>query len=209
MTKCDKCFYSENCKNQNDYEAHKGFTNDCEDFIPKEATITSRKEITEFLGRVLISTKLTGMGKHYAKEVSLDYGSVKSKRVDFMQFVPVNQYSVSGIEKGEFICYEVKSCIEDVFSGHGLNAEGERNYIVTTMDTWKRLIDLEHKGKKTIPHEFGVMVACHSDRLSEFENPTPLSDGNGWRLEIIKQASLKYRKRSMTELLFCMLRSGR
>lgn len=75
--------------------------------------------------------------------------------------------------------------IEDVLSGHGLNAEGERNYIVTTMKTYKKIIELKQKGKEVIPHEFGVMVACHSDRFSEFENPTPLSHGNNWRLEII------------------------
>ena len=174
-------------------------------------SLTERPKITEFLSDLLVTTRLTGMGKYYAREVTFDYGSGKGKqiRVDFVQFKPENQYSISGIEKGEFICYEIKSCIEDVLSGHGLNAEGERNYIVTTMKTYKKIIELEQKGKKVIPHEFGVMVACHSDRFSEFENPTPISYSDGWRLEVIKQASLKYRKRSMNELLFCMLRSGR
>ena len=213
MTNCEKCFYSENCTKRIEFESDQkdmGKKN-CESFIPQKATITKRKDITEFLGNLLVSTRLTGMGKHYAKEVSLDVGSGKGKekRVDFMQFLPVNQYSVAGLEKGEFICYEIKSCIEDVLSGHGLNAEGERNYIVTTMKTYKKIIELKQKGKEVIPHEFGVMVACHSDRFSEFENPTPLSHGNDWRLEIIQHASLKYRKRSITELLFCMLRSGR
>jgi hypothetical protein len=190
----------------------KGYPDDyCKNYIPSKAQVTERAQITEFLSKLLIRTRLTGIGKHYASEVTLDYGNGKGKqiRVDYMQFKPVNQYSVSGIEKGEFICYEIKSCTEDVFSGHGLNAEGERNYIVTTMDTWKRLVDLEHKDNKTIPNEFGVMVACHQNKLNEFDNPTPISYSDGWRLEVIKQASLKYRKRSMNELLFCMLRSGR
>lgn len=176
-----------------------------------DCQLTKRTQITEFLSDTLVRTRLTGMGKYYAREVTFDYGSGKGKqiRIDFVQFKPENQYSISGIEKGEFICYEIKSCIEDVLSGHGLNAEGERNYIVTTMKTYKKIIELEQKGKKVIPHEFGVMVACHSDRFSEFENPTPLSRGNDWRLEIIQNASLKYRKRSIAEMLFCMLRSGK
>ena len=126
-----------------------------------------------------------------------------------MQFKPANTYSVSGIEKGEFICYEIKSCKEDVFSGHGLNAEGERNYIVTTMATWKDLINNKHNRQKSIPHEFGVMVACHQEKTAEFNNPTPLSYAEGWRLEIISPAHKQSRERSLQELLFCMLRSGR
>ena len=68
-----------------------------------------RKEVTEFLKRILVNTRLIGASKYYAKEVSIDPWTDHGKRVDFMQFVPENQMSVSGIEKGIFICYEVKS----------------------------------------------------------------------------------------------------
>lgn len=175
------------------------------------AKITQRPEITAFLSQLLITTRLSGIGKHYASEVTLDYGHKKGepKRIDFVQFKPQNTYSISGIERGEFIGYEVKSCIKDVFSGNGLNIECDRNYIVTTMDTWKDLIDSEHKGHKAIPHEFGVMVACHQEKTAEFENPTPISYADGWRLEVVRPAHFQSRKRSITELLFCMLRSGR
>lgn len=54
-----------------------------------------------------------------------------------MEFSPANQCSVSGIEKGIFTCYEIKSCKEDVYSGNGLNFFGEKNYIVTTMACYK------------------------------------------------------------------------
>ena len=102
----------------------------------------SRKETTEFLSDLLIRTRLTGMGKHYAREVTLGYGlgKGKEKRVDFIQFCPKNTYSNSGIEKGEFIFYEVKSCKEDFNSGHGLTFDGERNYLVTTMQTYKDIL---------------------------------------------------------------------
>ena len=95
----------------------------------------NRKETTEFLSKLLVQRKL--VGKYYASEVTLDFGcgKGKEKRADFVQFVPKNQ-STSGIEKGEFIFYEVKSCKDDYHSGNGLNFEGERNYIVTTMETY-------------------------------------------------------------------------
>ena len=47
-----------------------------------------------------IREKFSGPGKHWAKEVCLDYGTVNVKRVDFMQFEPEGVINVSGIEKG-------------------------------------------------------------------------------------------------------------
>lgn len=164
-----------------------------------------RTEITRFLSNLLVQNKFCGRGKYWAREVSLDYGTKDVRRVDFMQFKPQNQISVSGLEKGEFICYEIKSCKADVFSGHGFNFEGEQNYIVTTMETWKALIN---DGKERIPHNVGIMVACKKDKYEEFENPSPLSEEGEWRIEIVRQSHPVNRKRSMAELLFCMLRSG-
>jgi hypothetical protein len=170
-----------------------------------------RTEITSFLNELLVTTRLSGIGKHYASEVTLDYGHKKGepKRIDFVQFKPANTYSISGIERGEFIGYEVKSCVADVFSGNGLNIECDRNYIVTTMETWKKLIELEQNNKKELPPQFGVMVACYKDKINEFYNPTPISEIDGWRLEVLRNAHAQSRKRSVTELLFCMLRSGK
>ena len=73
----------------------------------------NRKETTKFLSTLLEQRKLSGLGKYWAKEVSLDYGSVDVKRIDYLQFKPPNQCSVSAIEKGIFIVYEVKSCKAD------------------------------------------------------------------------------------------------
>ena len=98
-----------------------------------------RKETTKFLSDLLISNRLTGQGKYYAREVSIDYGTSNVKRVDFMQFEPAGVIYQSDIEKGIFTCYEVKSCKEDVYSGNGLNFIGEKNYIVTTMQCYKDL----------------------------------------------------------------------
>ena len=66
---------------------------------------------------------------YMAKEVTFDYATGHAIRVDYMRFKPVNN-TVSGIEKGDFYCYEIKSSVEDFHSGHGLNFIGDYNYIV-------------------------------------------------------------------------------
>lgn len=73
--------------------------------------MSNRKTITEFLGKLLYEEKLCGMGMYWAKEVVVDYGSskAKTKRIDFMQYIPDGQCSISSLEKGIFICYEVKA----------------------------------------------------------------------------------------------------
>ena len=167
-----------------------------------------RKSTTKFLSQLLIDKKLTGIGKYWASEVTLDYGKKSPKRVDFMQFVPRNQFCVSAIEQGEFICYEIKSCKEDFRSGNGLNFEGDRNYVVMTMETYKDLVDSEIK---KLSRNVGVMVAVPvgSDKAAELENPTELSEDTACELVVIKPAYRADRRRSVTELLFCMLRSGK
>jgi hypothetical protein len=181
-----------------------------------------RKETTELLGKILERDRLSGIGKYWAREVSIDPFKQKGKpkRVDYMQFVPDSQCSVSAIEKGIFVCYEVKSCKEDVYSGNGLSFLGEKNYIVTTMECYKSLIPDLNDGKlsRYIMENFsesspywGIMVAVPfmSEVTDEFENPTPFdSASTRWELKVIQPCRMGERTRSMTELLFCMLRSG-
>lgn len=184
----------------------------------------NRKETTKFLSDLLVHTKLSGMGKHWASEVTINYGhsaeTGKTKRVDFLLFEPANQCSVSGIEKGIFTCYEVKSCKEDLYSGNGLNFIGEKNYIVTTMETYKALLpDLQdgtfarhlHKVAPESSFYFGIMVAIPfmSKGTNEFENPTKIDENIQWELAVAQPCRQGPRKKSMTELLFYMLRSGR
>ena len=182
----------------------------------------NRKETTLFLSHILERTKLNVFGKHYAKEVSIDPWTSNAKRVDYMQFSPGDQMSISGIEKGIFTCYEIKSCKEDVYSGNGLNFYGEKNYIVTTMECYKDLIqDLQngkfdehlHQCNPESSKYWGIMVAvpCMREPEDEFQNQTPIVYANvtGWELKVVKPCRMGLRNRSMTELLFCMLRSGR
>lgn len=102
----------------------------------------NRKEITKFLGDILVSEKFSGMGKYWAKEVTLDYGHGrgKEKRVDFMQFETPKQMEVSDLEKGIFICYEIKSCKADFTSGFGQNFIGEKNYFVMPMSLYREVV---------------------------------------------------------------------
>lgn len=180
----------------------------------------NRKRTTEFLGKILEEDRLAGMGKYWAKEVSIDYGTKDVKRIDFMQFEPAGVTSISAIEKGIFICYEIKSCRDDVFSGNGLNFIGEKNYIVTTMACWKSIQEDMRNGKldrhiKTCcpnsSHNYGIMVAIPlwSKVEDEYANPTPLDQAKDWMLTVVIPCRIGIRKRSITEMLFYMLRSGK
>ena len=165
----------------------------------------NRAEITRFLGELLIRRKFYGYGKHWAKEVTLDYGTTDVKRVDFLQFEPKQAVTLDGIEKGIFICYEVKSCKADFNSGFGKNFFAEKNYFVMPMSTYKEVI-------QEIPHNVGVLcpIPIGRDKYDEFENPTEIGGVlSNWDLATIRPAHIQGRKRSMVELLFCMLRSGK
>lgn len=62
-----------------------------------------------------------------------------------------------------------------------------------------------------VPHNIGVYVSIpiESDKLKEFEHPTPLSnDLKAWKLIEFQAAYSIGRKRSMNELFFCMFRAG-
>lgn len=151
-----------------------------------------------------MSDRLNQRGKYWAREVTLDYGTTNVKRVDFMEFVPAGQVNVSDIEKGIFICYEIKSCKADFKSGFGQNFVGEKNYLVMPMNAYKEVA-------YDVPGNVGVMVPIpmFADKHAEFENPTELTkEVSRWKLSIIRSAIPKGRKKPMNELLFCMLRSG-
>lgn len=165
----------------------------------------NRTDTTKFLSDLLIHQRFCGIGRYWASEVTIDYGTTDVKRVDFMQFIPENT-SASGIEKGIFICYEVKSCIEDYKSGFGQNFIGEKNYFVMSMETWKKV------QKEDMDLSIGVLVPIPigKEAYEEYENPTPIDDNlQGWKLCSVRPAFEKARKKGMTELLFCMLRSGK
>ncbi len=185
----------------------------------------NRKETTKLLTDILVYDKLTDR-KYYAKEVTLDYGTDHTKRIDVMQFIPQGVIHASDIEKGIFVCYEIKSCVQDVYSGNGLNFYGEKNYIVTTMETYKalqpdirsgKLWDHIHKTNPESSKNFGILVPVPShvdlrntSQISEqYDKPAKLdgTDAYQWKLYSVMPCHEGHRDRAMSELLFCMLRS--
>lgn len=50
-----------------------------------------RKRTTKLLGELLVIDRLSGMGKYWAREVCVDYGTKDVKRVDFVQFEPAGK----------------------------------------------------------------------------------------------------------------------
>lgn len=95
---------------------------------------------------------------------------------------------------------------------------------MTTMECYKEILPDLKNGKfaqhirENFPEcyaeigNMGVMIAVpyQRDVAEEFESPTPLGeDVEKWRLSVILKCGHNgSRKRSMTELLFCMVRSG-
>ena len=59
--------------------------------------------------------------------------------------------------------------------------------------------------------QYGVMVPVPigNQIIDEYENPTELTTDKMWELKVIIPCRQNGRKRSTTELLFCMLRSGK
>lgn len=149
----------------------------------------NRPEITKLLSRTL---------EHYlnpnndtriylSKEVTFDYASDHRIRVDYMRFQPVNN-SVSGIEKGDFYCYEIKSSVEDFHSKNGHNFIGDYNYYVMPENVYNKI-------RKEIPFGVGVLTSSSLDTETSV-------------LSCVKKAGRKNREKSATEMLFMMFRSA-
>ncbi len=148
-----------------------------------------RKTITDKLS-VLLEKHLNPDNNtriYMSREVTFDYGTDHSIRVDYMKFVPINN-TVSGIEKGDFYCYEVKSSVEDFHSKNGHNFIGDYNYYVMPLDVYEKI-------KDEIPYHVGVYVLS----VDEF--------GNEY-LESIKKVKRTDRNRPALEMLLMMFRSA-
>jgi hypothetical protein len=123
---------------------------------------------------------------YWAKEVTFDYSTGHAVRVDYMKFKPVNN-TVSGIEKGDFYCYEIKSSVEDFHSKNGHNFIGDLNYYVMENDVYEAV-------RKEIPSYVGVLV--------------PTVDLRGMTLTATKKARRKDRDKPVSEMLLMMFRSA-
>lgn len=125
---------------------------------------------------------------YWAKEVTFDYATGHSVRVDYMRFKPVNN-SVSGIEKGDIYCYEIKSSVEDFHSKNGHNFIGDYNYYVMPEDVYEKI-------KTEIPYGVGVFVSSMKEYRGLLE------------LEQVRNARRRDRTRPLSEMLLMMFRSA-
>ena len=154
----------------------------------KSRLLTERKGITAMLSELLEKYIAPNRDNriYWAKEVTFDYGTQNQVRVDYMRFKPRNN-TVSGIESGEFYCYEVKSSVEDFHSKHGHNFIGDYNYYVMPLSVYEDV-------KGEIKHNIGVLCL-------DMEN-------KGKGLYSVKRAKRKDRNRPVSEMLLMMFRSA-
>ena len=149
-----------------------------------------RKEITKRLS--LLTEKYINPHNdpriYWAREVTFDYATTHSVRVDYMKFKPLNN-TVGGIEKGDFYCFEVKSCVDDFKSKNGHNFIGDFNYYVMPLTVYEEVKDL-------IPYNVGVFTE-ETDRIGQSY------------LTCTKKARRKDRERPVSEMLLMMFRSAR
>lgn len=126
---------------------------------------------------------------YWAREVTFDYATSHSVRVDYMKFKPVNN-TVSGIEKGDFYCYEVKSSVEDFRSKNGHNFIGDFNYYVMPEEVYAEV-------SNEIPYNVGVYIPDGMNYKGEW-----------YDLKIVKKAKRIDRHRPVSEMLLMMFRSS-
>lgn len=126
---------------------------------------------------------------YWASEVTFDYATSNAVRVDSMRFKPINN-TVSGIEKGDFYCYEVKSSVEDFNSKNGHNFLGDFNYYVMPEDVYEKV-------KNKIPYKVGVYVP---DKIN--------FRGSWYDLKSVKKAVRSDRTKPVSEMLLMMFRSA-
>ena len=124
---------------------------------------------------------------YWAKEVTFNYGTKNQVRVDYMVFKPINN-TVSGIEHGDFYCYEIKSSVEDFHSKNGHNFIGDYNYYVMPMEVYDKV-------KNEIPYGIGVYVPY-------------IDDSNVKHLTFVEVPKRHNREKSLAEILLMMFRSA-
>ena len=152
---------------------------------------SSRPEITKRLSELTEEHMAPNRDVRYywAKEVTFHYGRNDMFRVDYMQFKPINN-TVSGIEKGDFYAFEIKSSIEDFHSKNGHNLIGDYNYYVMPEDVYEAV-------KQEIPYYVGVLVPAGYSTSPE-----------KWSyLKSIKNAKRHDREHPFAEMLLMMFRS--
>lgn len=108
----------------------------------------SRKDVTADLSEKVVK-KLRRQFSLVAQEVWVD----DDHRVDFVAFSPGGGGRNAALERGRFVFVEVKSCMADFKSGHGLTFRGDENWLVCP-----RELAYELRDRQLLP--YGVQVYC-------------------------------------------------
>jgi len=173
--------------------------------LPKPACEgMGRKETTSLLDSELIRLRLTRKNSYsyWAHEVLVERNTDHEKRVDFVEFLPKGGVTYSDgphVEHGTFSFYEVKSCIEDLKSGHGLNFYGDENWLVMPVEMYESYKVLSMKDdyvrKRT------RLARCLLYGIGRNGRPTFWEQPKDW------SAEWQCRKYGAAELLFAMMRA--
>lgn len=163
--------------------------------------MSDRKAITEGLSK-LLEKRLDSEHRKWAREVRF---SNPECRADFVAFKPIyymNGGGTGGIERGTVSFYEIKSCLADYSSGHGLNFYGDENWIVCPVELSKQLSG----GELSASIGIYIPVPNGSSKFKQFNDPVPYEGQvEGWSLHIQTQPYEGYRRHSLTEVLAAMI----
>lgn len=153
----------------------------------------SRSEITAGLSE-LLERHLSGKTCVWGREVSIE--TLGRCRPDYLS---VSAYfgklaGLSDIERAEVAAYEVKSCMADLKSAHGLNAVGDLNYIVGPYELMMEVVERHCAGDESMPGgEWGWAYPLHKDSRSlKTLRDMPRYEGQteGWRLHWVTPGRL-------------------
>lgn len=143
----------------------------------------------------LLEKRLEARKIFWSCEVSFDKGTSQERRIDYLAFKPWTPgYAIEpvSVELGRFECYEIKSCMSDFKSGHGLTFYGDENYLVCPRDLYIQLAE-----ERELPRDINN-VLC------------PSASGGSLRKQSKTDMNAhhqSYRKRVASEMLWQMVQS--
>lgn len=157
----------------------------------------SRADTTKELSLMLESLVLARRNAWacWASEVKLPPDEMRVDYVDFCPHPSISCCSVGAVERGTFRFFEVKSCIDDLKSGHGLNFSGDENWLVCPVELYD-----EMRMKRGMP--LGCGVLAFGQRRNGSRGFVRLLENNADR------CGHGYRRHSAAELLYAMTRAG-
>ncbi len=168
-----------------------------------------RKDVTALLSRELVRVRLERRNAYayWAHEVEFQRPTI---RVDFVQFEPYGSHTYTDaahVERGTFTFYEVKSCMADLKSGHGLNFYGDENFLVMPVEVYEPYLRARWQDRPGDP-KYDKELA----RATQHARPLLYGIGRNGS-PTFKEAGTGYwnnwltRARPASEILMCMMRA--